>query len=412
MPTINLPEVPGDATFEELTGIVGELSKSLAWLMGVTDRIFVQQQGYAGQNMLTDHSFEMVPTTGSADAAQTFAINTAMLGNYLWWNVTGSPRIRSIYNTGVGGVPYSLFDYQGIIVNNTNYVWQQQPVLTNYTTGPYCFSVHATPKGGNTAGAQLTCSLTVRALDAAGLELGTVSRSFTVSESYSSSDNGKWMRGFVTYQSLPAGTVALEVQVKSGSAEWLEVDGAQLVPASTMQVYSPENQLWAHLHSRDGARHDNLTTLGTITVADRTNTHWAYLTPGVGSTNKLVIASTVGIEHNTAYDGTGTIMYACNDEGKNYLRWIQLQDNNVTTSPAVGALRSNTSVPQFYDGAAWQRLPFQAAAQANNTTANAATQGATYDQAAVQSIADLTNSLKSDFNALLAKLRTAGVIAT
>lgn len=257
MPSIPLPQIPADATVEELAGIVGQLSKSLTWLMGATDKAFVSQDGYAGQNMLSDHSFEMIPRTGSADVDQTFAIDTAILGNSFWWVATGLPRIRSIYNTDTG-VPYSLFAYQSAIVNDTNYLWQQARVLNEVQTGPYCFSVYASPKGGNTAGAKLECTLVIRALDSAGLELGAATRTFTVSESYSATDNGKWTRGLVTYAVLPANTVFLEVQVKSASAEWLEVDGAQLVPSSVPEVYNPENQLWAHLRGLDGAKHYGL----------------------------------------------------------------------------------------------------------------------------------------------------------
>lgn len=355
MPSIDLPQIPADVTVEELAGIVGQLSKSLTWLMGAMDKAFVQQEGYAGQNMLMDHSFEMIPTTGSADADQTFAINTSVLGNSFWWMVTGAPRIRSIYNTS-GVSPYSLFQYQGIIVNNANYVWQQQFIVTNIPSGPYCLSAFAAPKGGNTAGAQLTCTLTIRALDSGGLELGSVTRSFVVSQSYSANDNGKWSRGFVTYPVLPANTAFLEAQVKSGSAEWLEVDGAQLVPKETPEVYNPENQLWAHLHSRDGAWHYDLIHLGQMTFSDSNGAFPSYITPGIGSTNKLVIGSSAGVEHNTANDGTGTIMYACNAEGKNYVKWVQLQDGATTTSPAAGALRSSAGALQYYDGTAWKTV--------------------------------------------------------
>ena len=363
MPSIPLPQIPADATVEELAGIVGQLSKSLTWLMGATDKAFVSQDGYAGQNMLSDHSFEMIPTSGVADADQTFAINTAPMGNYFWWNVVGLPRIRSVYNTGVN--PYSLFQYQGIIVNNTNYVWQEQRVLTTLPSGPYCFSAHAAPKGGNTAGAKLSCLLTIRALDSAGVELGTVSRSFTVTESYTSNDNGKWSRGFVTYKALPANTVYLEAQIKSDTAEWLEVDGAQLVPNEVPLVYTPENQLWAHMHSLDGAWHYDLIHLGTVTLLDPNGAYPGYLTPGIGSTNKTVIGSSAGVEHNTIWDGTGTIMYACNAEGKNYVQWLQLQDGATTTAPATGALRSSAGALQVYDGAAWQTIATQAWVLAN-----------------------------------------------
>lgn len=354
MPSIPLSSVPADVTVEELAGIVGQLSKSLTWLMGAMDKAFVQQQGYAGQNMLMDHSFEMIPTTGSADANQTFAINTSVLGNSFWWMVTGAPRIRSTYYTSIS--PYSLFQYQGAIVNNANYLYQRQYVSVEAPNGPYCFSVHAAPKGGNTAGATLSCTLTIRALDDFATELGTVSRSFTVSESYSSNDDGKWTRGFVTYPALPAGTTMLEVQVKSASAEWLEIDGAQLIPNDTPLVYNPENQLWAHLHSLDGTMHLDMIHLGTATFEDPTQTYFGYITPGIGSTNKTVIGSAAGVEHNTVYDGSGTVMYACNSEGKNYVKWLQLQDGATTTSPAAGALRSSGGALQFYDGTTWKTV--------------------------------------------------------
>lgn len=52
-----------------------------------------------------------------------------------------------------------------------------------------------------------------------------------------------------------------------------------------------------------------------------------------------------------------------------------------------------------------------AEAQADNAEEPAATQGETYVEADAQSVATLANSLQTDFNALLAKLRTAGLLA-
>lgn len=466
MPTLPIPEVPADASFEELASIVGETGKTLAWLMGQVDKDFVQQRSHAGRNLVVDHGFEMLPksqwtkstayvvddmivtadlngyiykctvagTSGATApvwptvigntvvdgtvtwrceavaAVQEFPINAHLLGNVSWWMVQGFPRIRSTYQTDT---THSLFGNQSLLVNNTNYAWQRQGVFVGAPLGPYCLSSFVSPKGGNTAGAKLECTLTIRALDGTNpvpVELGSVSRTFTVSESYSSSDDGKWTRGFVTYQTLPVGTVLLQVEMKSATGEWLEIDGVQLVPKETPEAYNPEDQLWAHLHSLDGARHLDMIHLGTLTLMEPAQTYFAHVTPGAGGTNKTLFDSADGFEFRTAVGGS--LMLAMNNEAKNWVGWLQLQDNNATTSPAIGALRSNTAVPQFYDGVVWQRIPFQAAAQANNATANAATQGPTYDQAAVQSIADLANSLKSDLNALLAKLRTAGVIAT
>lgn len=367
MPLLPPISVPANATLEELAGIVGKLNKTVSWLSGTLDKVYVQQQGYAGQNLARDHGFEMVPATGSVDAYQTFGIDVDYLDNPYWWMLTGTPRIRSIYDTS-GVLPYSLFGLQGAIVNSTNYFYQQPDILVDVPNGPYCLSAYAAPKGDNTPGAGIGCALVIRAFNSTGVELGSVSRTFTISESYSSSDNGKWSRGFVTYKDVPDTAAYLEVQVKSDSAEWIEVDGVQLVPKEMPEVYSPENQLWAHARSQKGAWHYRLQEVGVMTLINYVAgiPYVGYIAPGQGSMNKTILGAADGIEHNTAFDGSGTLMYACNAEGKNYAPWVQLQDGAVTTAPAVGALRSSTGVLQIYDGVAWQTIATQAWVVANS----------------------------------------------
>lgn len=351
-----LPEIPADVTLEQLANIVGQLTKTIAWMESRDENRYLMHEQSSGDNLLRDHSFENLQTTGSADNYGTFAIDTSYLGNYYWWNVVGSPRVLSDYYTADPS-PEAFFGYQAAVVNNTNYLWQQSGIPAIYAMLPFCFSVHAAPRGGNTAGAKLTCTLQIDAINGSGVVIGSSVRTFTVSENYSANDEGKWTRGYVVYKSLPAGTAYVKVSARSGSAEWILIDGAQLVPGERMLAYNPENQLWQHVRSVDGTAHYDLLANGTTTLQRVTagGLLWAYLVPGAGGLNKLLLSAANGIEFNTLPDGTGTVMFSCNEQGKGYLQWLQLQSGASTPSPAPGALRYNPSYGlQFWDGSVWK----------------------------------------------------------
>lgn len=355
------------------------------------DEVNLRQIVGQNQNMVRDHSFELMPTTGSADADQSFAVNTAVLGNAFWWNVQGSPRIRSTYNTGLR--PISKYDNQSMLVNNTNYVWEQSYLRYESLTGPYTLSCYATPKGNgaNTNGASIDCKLSIIALDNTFTELSRQEGTFSITSSYSSTDDFIWKRGKVVYETLPANTYALQVEVKSNNTEWIDVDGMQLVPFKNPIVYNSETSLWQHVRNLSGMWHSYMDIIGTLTLQDETQTYFTSITPGGGGGNKAIFIDAEGF---TFEDGAGNIGLSVNGaDRKVYAPWIQMQDTIAPVSPQEGALYFDTNYFKGHDGTSYHIIPFQASAQADSTATDVA-------------------GIVSDFNSLLAKLRASGVIAT
>ncbi len=85
-----------------------------------------------------------------------------------------------------------------------------------------------------------------------------------------------------------------------------------------------------------------------------------------------------------------------------------------TVSKSATTNKVAAGILEAIDGAtkAWVRYgPRPASGLADIATADAATQGGTYVQADVQSIATLANANKAAVNSLLAKLRSAGLLA-
>ncbi|MHB9146812.1 MAG: hypothetical protein ACYC5Y_16000 [Symbiobacteriia bacterium] len=354
LPTMEAPTVPAGATVEELSEIVGQLGKQVAYLTGQLNRVFVAEDRQAGDNFLRDHSFELLQTSGSIDANNTFALDTRYLGNYYWWNNTGAPRLKSWWQTGAS-LPEPRFGLQMAVVNNTNYLWQEIVVPERFANGPFCFSIHAAPRGNNTAGARLTCTLVITAEDDYGT-LGTSERTFEITPSYSNADNGAWIRQAAAYEELPTGTRYLRFAVKSGSAEWIQVDGAQVVSGKQMLAYIPDNQVWMHARSAEGAGHAELHNYGTLTL-ERVSASgtwlYAYIEPVEDSGDiKMHIVAPNGIEFNSS--SGGTVLYAVNAEGKNYTPWIQLQADATATTQAPGAIRyDSTWGLEVWDGSKW-----------------------------------------------------------
>jgi len=313
------------------------------------------------QNMIRDHSFELVDYgTNLSPTQHVNNINTAFATDAYWWNFSGTPYLRSTPNIDS---PYSKFDNQNIIANNTNYAYQTTFVKNEFPTGPYTLSVYAMPSGTikngvgttimeNTLGATIQCKLTIIAQDFIHNEIGRVEGTFTITDSYSSADDNVWVRGKLTYDTLPSDTYELKIEIKGNNAEWIDIDGVQLVPFNTPIVYNAESSLWQHTLDYKGMYHRRMTNIGNMLLSDETRTYQTLLAPASGPLNKFTIYDDNGLELRVG----GSIVFSVNDAQKAYTGWLQLINNVGATSPDVGAIRANGGKLQVYNGSSWLDL--------------------------------------------------------
>ncbi|WPD20170.1 hypothetical protein [Thermaerobacter composti] len=208
----------------------------------------------ATTNLVNDHSFEMIPRKGNADAYQTFEVDETYLGNIYWWqplpspNKTVNPRVLSTYGTDAPQM--ALFDFQAVVVRGTNqYIWRQYVPIDHAAglAGPYTVSAHCAAYGATTT--NTTVYVDVYAVDATFSHialLGWATIPITASEKF------KWRRGFTTFRNLPSGTSFLEIQIYSSNDVPVLCDGVQLVVAPYPVVYDPESALWRHARNLAG----------------------------------------------------------------------------------------------------------------------------------------------------------------
>ncbi|WP_018130719.1 phage tail spike protein [Effusibacillus pohliae] len=200
-------------------------------------------------NMVNDHSFEMVQTIGSADAYQTFAVNTSIVGygNYYWWKFAGSnPRVLSTYNTDAPQM--AAFDFQAAVVSPNSRPYQYLRLdKAAGIGGPYTLSAYVAAYDGTTADASGTIEMW--ACNNLGGRIQKIgSTSFTVL----ASEKWKWKRySVVVTTSLPSNTSLLEITITAASGTFL-VDGVQCVPLVNPTAYDPESSLWRALRGMSG----------------------------------------------------------------------------------------------------------------------------------------------------------------
>ncbi|HEY8342211.1 MAG TPA: hypothetical protein VIK75_04270, partial [Calditerricola sp.] len=228
----------------------------------VTDSHFLLREARSGAtqsiinvtNLVNDHSFEMIPRKGSADAYQTFEVDETYMGNIFWWQPvpspqkTVNPRVLSTYDTD--SVQLALFDFQAVVVRGANqYVWRQFVPVDQAAglPGPYTGSAHFAAYGATTA--NTTAYIEFWASDATLSRialLGTASIPIVASEKF------KWKRAFVTFSNLPAGTSFVEISIYSSPDVPILCDGVQFVAAPHPVIYNPESALWRHARALAG----------------------------------------------------------------------------------------------------------------------------------------------------------------
>ena len=221
----------------------------------ITDK-GVQTIATAVQNLVYDHSFNLVPRTTYNDPlyydweVNTINVNGQESGSWSNYPFTDPanpvaqtptvPKICSVYN-GTALMP-QLFGMFAAVVNSANYFRQGfgcKPSAT-YTLSAHHVQVIA-------AGYRSTSSSKLR-LEVVYYNINTTTGSYTV---ISTSDidyvsSTVWERATRTF-TTPSNCTFFIVQIKSPDANWIYADGVQLIFGSYPAKYDPEITVLEHI---------------------------------------------------------------------------------------------------------------------------------------------------------------------
>jgi phage minor structural protein len=223
-----------------------------------------QDSGYSG-NGVSDHSFELLETTGSAvDANGTWAIRRPLNSDYFTWywnntstpstsvtNVNPGPRfVSALWNQIILGTSFSkktISDFQAIVVGTSKRNPKQLCSLSNNNQfqGPYSMSAYVASFPGTTANGKAR-------LEAWGVGSGSTRIALLGSaeiDLLKSSDTWyKWQRiGIPNMRGLSTKTNFVEVSLTQGLATPNTVyvaDAVQFTPTDFPVTYQPESVGW------------------------------------------------------------------------------------------------------------------------------------------------------------------------
>jgi hypothetical protein len=229
-------------------------------------------------NLIPDHSFEAIPTSGSADATYyDFAIGT-LSRNIFDWLASGSPRILSARNTDIA--PEAAFGLQCVVVNSSNWLYVYVPVKpsTTYYLSGYTARGYRNPTAG-------TPKLYVDFRNGNLTYISAVSRTFTPNTSMFD-----WKRVGFSFTTPNASTNVefARIVVYSADANYVYWDGIQLVEGAFPAIYDPEENLWRAMYGVAGlqgfkAFNTNYVRRGSATINNSTNTtiSFGFTFPGI-----------------------------------------------------------------------------------------------------------------------------------
>jgi hypothetical protein len=235
------------------------------------------------KNLIPDHSFEAIPTAGSAHATYyDFAVGT-LTTNIFDWGAYGSPRILSARNTAI--TPEAAFGMQCAVVNYSN--WFQiyvpvKPSATYYVSG-YTARGYRNPSAG-------TSKLYVVFHDYNHTILSETYVNFTPN-----SAQFDWKRVGFSF-TTPANTAYVRIIPHSIDANYVYWDGIQLVEGAFPAKYEPEESLWRHIFGVSGLQNShyagrNIAAVWSGSISPNTSINIAHY---LGYTPIVMFDGTIG----------------------------------------------------------------------------------------------------------------------
>lgn len=233
-------------------------------------------------NLIPDHSFECLKTTGDVDPTYyDFAIISSQ--NMYDWMAGGAPRVISLRNTdGIGEVIYGT---QCAVVNYSNCLrvhiqcgGNRQYTFSGFVAKGYRSSSAPQPR------------VSIFFLDASLNVISNTYSAFTVNP-----DLFDWKRVRYTF-TTPSNTWFLRIEVRSSDSGWIYWDGVQVVEGEYPVRYEPEENSWRHMFSVAGLQ-GNLEHI----IESGSNSNGSYVKFGDGTMICWVRMSVTDQAINQAY---------------------------------------------------------------------------------------------------------------
>lgn len=217
--------------------------------INIQEGAFTVQDQYSDQrydiapktNLLLDHSFELMPITGTYSNTNNWhevEIEPNLVGSK--WQVVGSPKVIStFYPVSKNAQP--IFGNKAVAVRNSHYVRQylQASVGVGITYTLSAFFKRVLNATGGIPRIEVWH---------VGSDAVRKTRLFDARFPAVRSDYNPRRESvrFTTPSNFVYGD-ALEIIFSGGDANWIQVDGAQMVEASIPSAYIPEDSLWSTL---------------------------------------------------------------------------------------------------------------------------------------------------------------------
>lgn len=201
-------------------------------------------------NILGDHSFELIKISEPTSQDNIDHWWLPIITDNTNWETIGTPRGVPISIAGPGPADaMPIFGNRALLVNSTNYI--EQPVWDVTANTQYTFSVHAKRPYNNTPGA-VRLEVYYYKLNTDGTSSRTLvaAQSFdTVASDYSVSRHALT---FTSPNVARTGSDEIIFVIKGVNANWVHVDGVQVVKSAYPTVYDTEDSLWSFMNSRNG----------------------------------------------------------------------------------------------------------------------------------------------------------------
>jgi hypothetical protein len=199
-------------------------------------------------NMVNDHSFELVPLGNGAWNYATRRVAIDRMQNYFNWMIEGDRAYARVQSTlASDDYQRAKYGYQAAILEQ-RYYWTQYLRLDidRKNVGPYTISAYFS--AFESTSEPTVCRVLVHAYD---FDLNLTQQNsvgnFTVTvypdEIY------KWKRGYATFENLPSNTSYLKIRIDqiTGNSTRTLCDGVQMVPLEHPTQYQPEDSLFKYI---------------------------------------------------------------------------------------------------------------------------------------------------------------------
>lgn len=201
-------------------------------------------------NILGDHSFELIKLSDPTSQDNIDHWWLPIITDNTNWVAIGAPRGVPTSISGPGPADaMPIFGNFAVMVNSTNYV--EQPIWDITSNTQYTFSVHAKRPYNNTPGAvRLEVHYKKYNTDGTSTRQLVAAQSFdTVASDYSVSRHALT---FTSPNVARTGSDEIIFVIKGVNANWVHVDGVQVVKSAYPTVYDTEDSLWSFMNSRNG----------------------------------------------------------------------------------------------------------------------------------------------------------------